>query len=326
MTVFRYKDAILPNTLLCVYSIAIIALIFILLPTANFVVWCVATLLLVHWLVLVAYFVHELMHGTVFKSQQWNKRLGAILCWLLGAGYSRYDDLKDKHLRHHTERMDVLALDYQVFLQQHPLLKRCVMALHKAYLPGLEWLSRILGMMSPFFIDAKKTQRGRVVLVLLSRLVFFAALAAIGWSVLLAYWVANLLCMLVLGFMDCYQHTFEVKLSLTDKRSAPTLSRDYEELHTYTNLVSARWPLFNLLVLNFCYHNVHHWRSGEPWYRLPQLHAERYPQGTEQVVPLTEQVGNYVRYRVERILPASETQQIPTEKLGATGVSFLVGV
>ena len=44
----------------------------------------------------------------------------------------------------------------------------------------------------------------------------------------------------------------------------PARDRDYEEHNTYSNLLSQRFPVFNLLVLNFCYHNVHHHKpSGQ---------------------------------------------------------------
>ena len=52
-------------------------------------------------------------------------------------------------------------------------------------------------------------------------------------------------------------------------RGKAVADRQYEEDNTYSNLLSTRYPWLNLLVLNFCYHNVHHNKPSEPWYRLP---------------------------------------------------------
>ena len=54
-------------------------------------------------------------------------------------------------------------------------------------------------------------------------------------------------------------------------------------------------------MLNFCYHNVHHQKPSEPWYRLPALHDKCYPHGCQQLVPLPKQLANFRRYRMERI-------------------------
>ena len=46
--------------------------------------------------------------------------------------------------------------------------------------------------------------------------------------------------------------------------------------------------VLNLLLLNFSYHNAHHERPIEPWYRLPALHARLYPGEHHQTLPMTE--------------------------------------
>lgn len=322
---FRYRDGILPNMLLFFYLALLSLAIVWLFPAAGFWSWLGASLLLAHWLVLLAYLVHDLMHGSIFRDPVHNQRLGTMLCWLLGAGYIPYNRLKEKHLRHHTERMDVLAVDYRPLLDRFPRLGIVIRGMEKLCLSGVEWFTRLLSMLAPFYLEQQKALRGRVLVVLVSRLLFFIGLFAIHWSLLAAWWFANTLCIWVLGFMDCFQHTYETRLSLSQPRQPPQHTRDFEEQHTYSNLLSGRFTWLNLLVLNFCYHNVHHWRSGEPWHRLPALHQHRYPRGTDRTVSLGNQLRYYYRYRQVRS-DTDSSGSIEPQKLGAAGVSFLVGV
>ena len=142
--------------------------------------------------------------------------------------------------------------------------------------------------------------------------------------ILPAYLAAYLLFMWVLGFMDAFQHSYEVRYALDGEKIPVEFDREYEEGHTFSNLISGRFHWINLLVLNFCYHNVHHNRSGEPWYRLPHLHEERYAGTGVQEIALPDQLARYQRYRVGRVMQDLELESGPG--IGAAGVSFLVGV
>jgi len=121
--------------------------------------------------------------------------------------------------------------------------------------------------------------------------------------------------------MDAFQHSYDMHYRLLGPQQKPAHDRLYEEQHTYSNLLSTRFPLVNLLVLNFCYHNIHHQKPSEPWYRLPALHSKHYPSGCPQIVRLSKQVASFRRYRMERIHHASNDTYTGTD-----GVSFLVGI
>ena len=56
--------------------------------------------------------------------------------------------------------------------------------------------------------------------------------------------------------MDAFQHIYQVRINLDEEKVYPEFDRDYEEAHTWSNLLSEKHPWLNLLVLNFCYHNV----------------------------------------------------------------------
>jgi fatty acid desaturase len=166
------------------------------------------------------------------------------------------------------------------------------------------------------------------------RVAFFVALALVSIKALLLYTLAYVLFLHVLRFMDAFQHTYDVfpSRSLEPAPADPKRTRRYEYENTYSNLVAVRWPWLNLLTLNFAYHNAHHTRSGEPWYRLPALHHALYGENDPQVLPCHDLLGGYHRNRVTRVLAedygsvGGSTSTRASSFIGAVGVSFLTAI
>ncbi len=316
---FKRPDGAIPNLLLIAYlTLAYPAALYGLSSPSWF---APALLLMTNALVLSAYLLHDCLHNNVFASARYNERLGTALAWLVGAVYSPYSLLREKHFRHHIERADILAVDYRTVLINRPWLDRCVRWATFLYLPAVDVLQRCLDILSPFYLPQRRQYRQRSLAVLFVRsslwcvLFLWSSLAALG------YLAAHLLFLWVMAFMDAFQHSYGVHYRLLGPQQRPAHDRDYEEHNTYTNLLSSRYPLLNMLVLNFCYHNVHHQKPNEPWYRLPALYRQLYATGCKQLVPLPRQLAHFHRYRMARIHHAdSETFT------GADGVSFLVGV
>jgi fatty acid desaturase len=290
-------------------------------------------LLVAHALVCSAYLLHDCAHHAVFATARTNDGLGVLMSWLNGACLATYQGLKKKHLRHHTDRLDVVTFDYRAALKSAPSwVRRSVLALEWAYVPAVELLMRGFIVVSPFRYG---TMRGRVRMVVLIavRVGFFAALALISVRALLLYAIAYLLFLHVLRFMDAFQHTYDVFVSrsLAPAPADPRRDRRYEYAHTFSNVLSVRWPWLNLLVLNFPYHNAHHTMTGVPWYRLPSLHRSLYGAQDPQVIPCGVLLGNYHRYRVARVLADDYGSVAQDGKsvgsfIGAVGVSFLTAV
>ena len=95
--------------------------------------------------------------------------------------------------------------------------------------------------------------------------------------------------------------------------------------------MSERWGWLNLLVLNFPYHNAHHERAGESWYRLPALHRSLFAERDPQVITCRELLASYHRHRVARVLSDGYGSVGPqgsraSSFIGAVGVSFLTAV
>jgi fatty acid desaturase len=116
------------------------------------------------------------------------------------------------------------------------------------------------------------------------------------------YVVAYLFMMHTLRFMDSLQHDYPYNTTLFEYKKPPHKGDlEWEQVHTFSNPLSLRYPRLNLLTLNFGYHNAHHADMNVPWYRLPELHREITGNDPERVIPLWSQLKLYHRNRVQRI-------------------------
>lgn len=306
--------------------------IWMLTPAAPFLN-ALGVLLVAHALVCSAYLIHDCVHHAAFKSTAANDRLGLAMSWLNGACIASYRRLKKKHLRHHSDRLDVVTFDYRAALGRAPgLVRRAALALEWGYVPAVEFLIRAMIVAAPFSAGTP-AERRRVLGVLAVRLLGFAVLAWVSLKALLLYALAYVLFLTVLRFLDAFQHTYEVYATLSLEAAAPDPRRDlrYEYENTYSNLVSERWAWLNLLVLNFPYHNAHHVRPNVPWYRLQSLHRSLYGRADRQVITCRQLAASFHRHRVARVL-AQDYGAVAAGGdragafLGAVGVSFLTAV
>jgi fatty acid desaturase len=304
-----------------------------LLTASNAALNALGVLLIAHTLIYSGYLIHDCAHHAVFSSRAANDRLGILMSWLNGACLADYGRLKKKHLRHHSDRLDVATFDYRAALHRAPgWVRRGVVALEWAHIPAVEFLMRAMIVTAPFSMGTP-AQRARVLALLAIRLGFFAALAVVSVKAVVLYALAYVLFLTALRFMDAFQHTYEVFASHSLEAAAPDPRRDlrYEYENTYSNLIAERWGWLNLLVLNFPYHNAHHVRPSVPWFRLPALHRSLYGAGDRQVIACRDLIKSYHRHRVARVL-AVDYGTVSAEGdrvggfLGAVGVSFLTAV
>ncbi len=118
-------------------------------------------LLTAHALIYSAYLIHDCAHHAVFSSRSGNDRLGRLMSWINGACVADYARLKTKHLRHHSDRLDVVTFDYRAALQRAPgWVLRGVVALEWAYIPAVELLMRGMVVADPFSRDAAAERGG----------------------------------------------------------------------------------------------------------------------------------------------------------------------
>ncbi len=133
----------------------------------------VGILLTAHTLVYSAYLIHECAHHAIFATAKRNDRLGLLMSWINGACLADYGRLKKKHLRHHSDRLDVVTFDYRAALRRMPRWWRGVLlALEWAYVPTVELIMRCMIIAKPFK-QGSAAERIRMVLLLSVRIAFF---------------------------------------------------------------------------------------------------------------------------------------------------------
>lgn len=271
---FHYSDGLWPNLL--AFSYVLIGCVggLALILGSGWMVSFLRVLLLAHAQAIAPYFIHEFAHGSVFRHQAANRLGGECMGWLTGSYYVDFARLRHKYIRHHADRADITSFDFRQFLRQRPVALRLILALEWLYILAVEFLMRAFVISGQFWMRKPDRGVGGADVLTLRTLII---LALVSLKALLLYLLAQVLMITMLRFMDAYQHTYEVFAAqandmLTDARP----DRNYEQANTYSNLLLERFPLFNLLVLNFCYHNAHHAQPAHPWHRLPHLHQTLY--------------------------------------------------
>lgn len=296
--------------------------------TALFIVGVIA---IAHAMAIAAYLMHDCGHNSIFKDTEFNSRLGRWLNVICGSNYGTYEDMRYKHMRHHVDNCEPVTFDYRSWLKRHPVIHRVVNALEWAYIPAVEFIMHGMQIIAPFVYEDKRAQRGRVMRVVFARLSLFVFIAWLSPIAALGYVLAYVLFITFLRFMDNFQHSYEIFYRLNDPSFVPPLKGDveYEQSHTYSNLLSQRWPWLNLIALNFSYHNAHHAKPTLGWHRLPELHASLYPEQCPQQLTFWPQLAEFHRHRVARVLSEHYgeddvvTQLRNGDAIGVNALSFL---
>ena len=327
----RYPDAFAPTVLAGGFVLAGYAGGLALLIAGGWLGFLPGVLLLTESMVIAAYLTHECAHNAVFADGRHNEQLGRVLGWITGACYGDYADIREKHMRHHVDRGDVIFLDFRPVIAGRPRLRMALMALEWAFVPATCLLMHALVLVLPFTTERYRPQRWRVIVAAAVRWPLFLALAWFAWPAALGYALAFSLCVIVLRTMDMHQHTYEVMVTLgTDRKGPPPhMDRAYEQRNTFSNPLG-RGRFAKLLVLNFGFHNAHHERPALPWFRLPALHRQLFGDDETQVLPFRNVLRNYARFRVRRVM-TEETGDMDVGRgrdkgmgiVGVYGVSFL---
>lgn len=324
---YLQKHNVLGNAIVIIYTFSAYISGVSLILTSNLFFNAIGVLLLTHSLVYSAYLTHEFMHGTIFKSRHWNSVFGNIMLWLNGGCYNRLQALTLQHIAHHIDRVDVFTFEPISKLQQLPILvRKIILSLEYVYFPVMGFWSRWHSAFSPFWNSEKSDEKNRVVCVLLIRAAIFSLLGILSLKALILYFIAYIGMITVLRWADAFQHTYE---GFPPGIELPKRDRVHEETHTYSTVVSRKYPWLNVLLLNFGYHNAHHTLMKCPWYCLPELNREIEKSSNIRYVSLKQQLVHYHRFRLTRFIlgqgEAKDENQNPTfdKFYGAHDVSFL---
>jgi fatty acid desaturase len=335
-SLFRDREAALANTLVLVWTVAAWLGAFALMGAHPIGLNILGCLLCTHAMVLASYLIHEAAHQNLFTTPGANQAAGELMNFLAGSSYASFERIRHMHIRHHLDRADLTCFDFKGLLQRRPALRRTLQALEWAYIPATEILMHLQVSLRPLFVRSQRRYLPRVVFMLLVRGALLALLAVWSLKALLGYVLAQILLLHVLNFFDAFHHTFD-QYYVEPDQALPMSGRDrqYEQDNTFSNLISRRYPLLNLLTLNFGYHNAHHHRPSIPWHRLPALHRHLYGDQVLAVLPLAELLGTWHRNRVQRV--NADQYGVPGQAghapgqgpgraddfVGAHGVSFL---
>lgn len=331
MAIFRHRDGVLPNSLALAYVLLGQATGLALLVQGNLWLFVPVVLLVAHSLIVAGYLIHDLAHMLVFRKRRHNVFLGEILSWITGAAYAPFSRIARMHMRHHSDRADIALFDPRVFLKNRGrAFRSTIFALEWLHIPAVEMIMHYQIVLRPFLQEDYRATRKRVLLVGITRLVFFATLFLANRWALLGYALAYLMFVKALFLADACAHTYEAYVVSHLNEAVPRNGRDaaYDRTHTFSNLISTRWPWLNLLNLNFGYHNAHHDRPATPWHRLPEVHDSLYAHNSPQVLPYRELWRSLHVNRLKCIL-ADYTGDVGTGPgradsfLGVHGVSFL---
>ncbi len=328
---FRHTDGVWPLILVLSYILATYVGGWLLMAQSGLVLPALGVIACAHGMIIAAYLVHDCAHNALFKKTELNTRLGKLLNWIAGGSYGTYEDLRYKHMRHHVDNADPISFDYRAWLKAHPNTEKLVFALEWCHIPAVDLLMHGMLVIAPFTRIGKGALKQRTLLIAAARVTALIVLAAWSLKAVLLYALAYTLMLMVLRFFDAYQHNYEIVVNLNDPDAELPHkgNREYEENNTYSNLISRRWPVLNLLILNFCYHNAHHTKPTMPWYKLPALHRELYGDHFTRTVGLKGQLKSYHRNRIAGIYAETYGQvEVPEALREGTavpvyGLSFL---
>jgi fatty acid desaturase len=268
------------------------------------------TLWLGHAMVIAAYMLHECGHNAVFGRNADNARLGTVLTWVTGSCYGTYEDIRVKHFRHHVDSADVMWFESRKWFNTHPMSARIVQTLEWFYIPAHDMVMHFIMVFGAFIIPARRAQRARNAVVIMVRAALFGAAAFFFPTAAIGYFVAYLIMMTVLRFMDALQHDYGgIPVLFEDVKMPHRGDRVYEQAHTFSNPLSLRHPWINLLVLNFGYHNAHHAKPTTPWFRLPALHQEMFGDDESRVILFWPSLKSFHHYRVSRVVGESTSEE-----------------
>ncbi len=260
------------------------------------------SVLVAHGMIIAAYLIHDCAHNTVFTSNQHNMQLAELLGWICGSCYGTVKDIRTKHFRHHVENDDVVWFDYEAFFRQHPLIYRATIFLEWWYIPAHCLLMHTIMVFTAFIIPQRRDQWRRNLAVIVVRGGLFGALAYTSPPAAVGYVLAYMLMVIVLRFVDGLEHDYPYHTTLfTNEVSEHKGDLEWEQEHTFSPVLSWRYPWVNWLILNFGYHNAHHAKPTAPWYQLPHLHRELFGDDPMTVIRLWPQLLMYHRYRRYRI-------------------------
>jgi fatty acid desaturase len=186
---------------------------------------------------------------------------------LNGGAYFSFQGFSADHMRHHSEQIDFADVENsQLFGMLPRYVQLGIFRLELIYLPAAYLLIKGYGLAAG--IRSGGVPAMRIMIVLCAYLLFYFVLFLVSPMALLLFFVAVVLRIHCVRFVDAFQHTYEQVSPDGPKRPKDKV---YEQRNTFSFPVARRWKPLNLLIMNFGFHNAHHAVMTCPWYNLSKL-------------------------------------------------------
>jgi len=266
------------------------------------------------------YLAHDYAHNSAFKSKRVNTVLGELASILNGLAFSSFDQYRNHHNRHHSEKVDLIGFNVQEFKARHPLFYNAAAILERLYIPTFYYLIKTLSILETI----KTGMRIEKIRAIAALVLYFAGytLAFLYFvKAIIAWQISSVFRIHVVRFVDCFQHSF----SQVQPEHERTIKNDkrFEIENTFSIPVARKHTYLNLLILNFGYHSAHHSFPTCPWYKLPTL-ERRIIQGLdgdddfsclrESSLKFSDLLKLYHSHHLERI--SSDTEGSPYDSHG----------
>jgi len=205
-------------------------------------------------------FMHEGIHGLMFRSKRWNRWIGFLAglpTFLSASAFGTDHLLHHKHTRTELDPDEILHMTHNSTMQ--------VVCFYAWLFLG----TIIFGIRVPFVL-LKRATKAEKMAVLTERVVMFLLLGGLFAS---AYYF---------NFFDVLLHCWFIPLivaiflvNMRGWAEHQLTSQDHPLRQTRTVTSSRFYSFFNI---NLNYHLEHHLFPGVPWYNLPALHRLLQPE------------------------------------------------
>jgi len=214
------------------------------------------------------YLAHDYAHNCGFKSKRVNTALGELASTLNGLAFFSFDEYRNHHNRHHSEKVDLIGFDVQKFKTEHPLLYKTAAFLERLYIPIFYYLIKILSVREKIKTGVR-IEKMRAIAALVLYFTGYALALLYCVKAIIAWQISSVFRIHVIRFVDCFQHSFS-QVQPENERIIKN-DRRFEIENTFSIPVARKHTYLNLLILNFGYHSAHHSFPTCPWYMLPTL-------------------------------------------------------
>jgi len=307
--------SVLPNAVL-VPSIFLFYGIGVLLSIQGVHFWTLtlSTVLLTVSLLWAWYLAHDCAHLSVSKNKVANDFLGEALSLINGLSYSEFRAYRNDHVRHHSEKIDLLGIDLKEYLRRIGKgARRTLVFLESIYVPVFFVVIKYVSIREIIRYD-DLDKKLRALISVAASWTFYFVLVLISKFALIPFFCAICIRINVVRFVDAFQHSYN---QIDPSSKEPTSrNREYEFANTFSVPVAKKFRWLNLIILNFGFHGAHHVAPTCPWYLLPKLNQvllDSHPLShvsssswREWNVSAIALIRTYHKFRVKRIFTKHE--------------------